>query len=114
MPQGYTLSIGGSFAVTAHAYGPPSGTRAVAFVAGALLAFVLLVAVAARPPKEPGPIAPLTGFARYNVTPLAVIALVALIVQLVPSPTIGFFLAGMMAAGGYALAISLFELSMRH
>lgn len=99
--------------MAAHAYGPPSGTRAAAFVAGALLAFVLLVAVAARPPKEPGPIAPLTGFARYNVTPLAVIALVVLTVHLVPSPSIGFFLAGTLAAGGYALAISLFELYLR-
>lgn len=113
VPQGYTLSIGGSFAVAAHAYGPPSGARAAAFVAGALVAFVLLVAIAARPAKEPGPVAPLTGLARYNVTPLAVIAAVALIVQFLASPTIGFFLAGTTAAGGYALVISLFELYLR-
>lgn len=109
VPQGYTLSIGGSFAVASHAYGPPSGTRAMEFVAGALLAFVLLVAVAARPPRDPGPTPPLTGVARYNVTPLAVIALVLLAVNLVPSRTVGFFLAGSLAAGGYAVAISLFE-----
>jgi len=113
VPQGYTLSIGGSLAVTAHAYGAPSGTRATEFVAGALLAFVLLVAVAARPPTEPGPTAPLAGVARYNVTPLAVIALVALVVHIVPSPTVGFVLAGAFAAGGYALAISVFEVYAR-
>lgn len=113
VPQGYTLSIGGSFAVATHAYGPPSGTRAAEFVAGALLAFVVLVAIAARPPEEPGPTSALTGLARYNITPLAVIALVALVVTLVPSATVGFFLSGVAAAGGYALAISLFEVYVR-
>jgi len=113
VPQGYTLSIGGSLAVTAHTYGSPSGTRATEFVAGALLAFVLLVAVAARPSAEPGLTAALAGLARYNITPLAVIALVALVVHLVPSPAVGFFLAGAFAAGGYALAVSLFEVYTR-
>lgn len=113
VPQGYTLSIGGSFAVAAHAYGAPSGTRAAEFVAGALVAFVLLVAVAARPPMGPGPTVPLTGLARYNVTPLAVIALVGLTVRLIPSAAVGFVVAGAVAAGGYALAISLFEVYTR-
>lgn len=109
VPQGYTLSIGGGFAVASHAYGSPSGVRAAEFVAGALLAFVLLVAVAVRPPMEPGPVPPLSGLARYNVTPIAIIALVVLVVHVVPSPGVGFFVAGIVAAGGYALAISLFE-----
>ena len=109
IPQGYTLSIGGSFAVADHAYGAPGGMRAAEFVAGALLAFVLLVVVAERHAVHQGPAPPPVGLARYNVTPLAVIALVALVVRLVPSPTVGFLAAGAMAAGGYALTVSLFE-----
>jgi hypothetical protein len=38
-----------------------------------------------------------------------VIGLVALIVHVLPSPTPGFLLAGAVAAGGYALAISLVD-----
>ena len=89
--------------------GAASATEAAEFVVGALLAFVVLVAVAARPPQEPGPLPPLTGLARYNVTPLLVIALVALVVHVLSSPSLGFLLAGLIAAGGYTLAISLLE-----
>lgn len=99
--------------MTAHAYGTPSGAQATEFVAGALLAFVLLVALAARPPVEPGPIPPLSGLARYNVTPLFVIALVALVVHVLHSPRIGFLLSGAIAAGGYALTISLVDVYTR-
>lgn len=113
VPQGFTLSIGGSFAVAAHAYGMPSGTRAAEFVAGALLAFVILVAIAARPPLEPGPVLPLMGIARYNVTPIFVIGLVALAVRILSSSTLGFPVAGGIAAGGYAISISLIDLYTR-
>lgn len=114
VPQGYTLSIGGSLALATYAYGPPTALHAAEYVVGALAAFVLLVAFAARPHEEPGPPPALHGIARYNITPLAIIGLNGLIVHLVTAATVGFFVAGVLAAGGYALLVSLFETYVEH
>lgn len=113
IPQRYTLSIGGSFAVATHAYGPPSSVQATEFVFGALVAFVVLIVFAARPPRQPGPTKALTGYARFNITPLAVITAVGLLVHFISTRSVGFALSGALAAGGYALAVTLFEMYLQ-
>lgn len=96
--------------MAAHRYGPPSGTQAMEYVVGALAAFVVLVLVASRLPVEPQVAGPRGGLARYNITPIFVIAAVALLVRVLPIPALGFSLAGTMAAGGYAIAVSLADM----
>ena len=108
VPQGYTLSISGAFAMAAHRYGFPFDLNAWGFVAGAVVAFVAL-AISARSGLG-GSIATLpTGLrALINVVPLVVVLLVAGIVAVVPWAGLGFPLAGLVGAGGYVVLLSAF------
>lgn len=108
IPQGYTLSIAGSFAVAVRRYGFPGDLEAWGFVAGAVAAFVVL-AVLARGAIG-GSIAslPMGLRALINVVPLVVVVGVLVIVDLLASPLLGFPMAGFVGAGGYVLLLSLF------
>jgi hypothetical protein len=108
VPQGYTLSIAGSFAVAAYRYGFPVAFNAFGFIAGAVAAYLGL-AVVARPSLGGSPVPLPTGFfALLNVVPLAVVPLVAAMVVVVPWAWAGFPLAGLAGAGGYVLLLSCF------
>lgn len=108
IPQGYTLSIAGSFAVADRRFGSPTDLEAWGFIAGAVVAFVVLAVVAHG--VLGGSIAALPVGLRVliNVVPLAVVAIVAGIVQVTASSGIGFPLAGFVGAGGYVLLLSMF------
>lgn len=108
IPQGYTLSIAGSFAVAVRRYGFPADLNAWGFVAGAVGAFVAL-AIFARGRLSVGIAALPMGFrAMINVVPLVVVLGVAAVVALIASPGIGFPLVGLVGAGGYVLLLSGF------
>jgi hypothetical protein len=108
VPQGYTLSIAGSFAVAAYRYGFPVASNTFGFIAGAVAAYVGLATVA-RPSLDGSPVPLPTGFfALLNVVPLAVVPLVAAMVVVVPWAWAGFPLAGLAGAGGYVLLLSCF------
>lgn len=108
VPQGYTLSIAGSFAMAVHRYGFPFDINAWSFVAGAVVAFLAL-AVLARTGLSGSIVALPTGLrALVNVVPLVVVLAVAGLIALVPVANIGFPLAGLVGAGGYVVLLSAF------
>lgn len=108
IPQGYTLSIAGSFAVAVRRYGFPADLDAWGFVAGAVAAFVALAIIARG--SIGGTIAPLPMGLRalINIVPLVVVLGVAVVVPMIGSPTVGFPLAGLVGAGGYVVLLSAF------
>ena len=109
IPQGYTLSIAGSFAVAVRRYGFPVDLDAWGLVAGAVVAFVVL-AIVAHGVLGGGNIAELPMGLRVliNVVPLLVVLGVVGVVNLVGAPAVGFPLAGLAGAGGYVLLLSTF------
>ena len=109
IPQGYTLSIAGSFAVAVRRYGFPVDLEAWGFVAGAVAAFVVL-AIVAHGVLRGGSIAELPMGLRVliNIVPLVVVLGVAAALTPVGAPVAGFPLAGFVGAGGYVLLLSAF------
>ena len=108
IPQGYTLFIAGTFAVASHRYGSPFPPEAWGFVVGAVLAFVGLAVLSARH-LHSGMAEMRRGVrAVLNVVPLGSVLLGAAAVYAIPWPLIGFPVAGLVAAGGYALLLSAF------
>lgn len=109
IPQGYTLSIAGSFAIAVRRYGFPVDLDAWGFVAGAVVAFVVL-AIVAHGVLGGGSIAELPMGLRVliNVVPLLVVLAVVGVVNLVGPPVVGFPVAGLVGAGGYVLLLSAF------
>jgi hypothetical protein len=108
VPQGYTLSIAGSFAVAVHRYGFPSNTNAWTFVAGAVSAFVALAIVARGDLSGNVVSLPIGLRALINVVPLVVVLAVAGLIALVSSAGLGFPLAGLVGAAGYVALLSGF------
>jgi hypothetical protein len=108
IPQGYTLSIAGSFAVAVHRYGFPNDLEAWAFIAGAVFAFVVLAIIAHGVLRGSIAALPMGLRVLINVVPLVVVLLVAGIVGLTASSWIGFPLAGLIGAGGYVVLLSVF------
>lgn len=108
IPQGYTLSIAGAFAVAVHRYGFPFDINAWGFVAGAVVAFGAL-AIGARSALAGSVVALPSGLrALLNAVPLVVVLVVAGAVALVPWPGLGFPMAGFLGAGGYVVLLSGF------
>jgi hypothetical protein len=108
VPQGYTLSIAGSFAVAVHGYGFPNDLETGAFIAGAVFVFVVLAIIAHGVLQGSIAALPMGLRALINVVPLVVVGAVAGIVELIPSSSIGFPLAGLVGAGGYVVLVSGF------
>lgn len=107
IPQGYTLSIAGSIAVGVRRYGFPTTISTIAFVAGAVAAFVLLGGLVATKLRNPADIR-LSFWACVNVMPIVTIAIVIGGVQIIPNPAAGFAVAGFLAAGSYIALVSGF------
>ena len=107
IPQGYTLSIAGTFGLATHRYGAPFLAEAWGFVAGAVVAFVVLAAVSGRHLAGPANL-PQTTLATFNVVPAASVLLGAGVVYPIPWPAVGFPAAGLVAVGSYVLMVSAF------
>lgn len=108
IPQGYTLSIAGSFAIAVHRYGFPYDLNAGSFVAGAVAAFVVLAVIAHGVLRGGIAELPMGLRALINVVPLVVVLGVVGVVALISSPSVGFPLAGFVGAGGYVVLLSAF------
>lgn len=89
IPQGYTLSIAGSFALAVRRYGFPFDLNAWGFVAGAVAAFVALAVIARGSLGGSLAMMPMGLRALINVVPLIVVLGVAGVVALVPFPELG-------------------------
>lgn len=107
VPQGYTLSIAGTFAVSSHRYGSPVLAEAWGFVAGAVVAFVALAALSGRHLARPADLPPARR-ATFNVVPVVSVLVGAAVAYAIPWPAVGFPMAGCVAVGGYVLLVSAF------
>ncbi|MGH7910460.1 MAG: hypothetical protein ACREQM_10525 [Candidatus Dormibacteraceae bacterium] len=108
IPQGYTLSIAGTFGVASHRYGSPFVAEAWGFVVGAIVAFVLMSAFAGH--RLRGPIVEVpSGFrATFNVVPIGSVLLGSAAAYAIPWATIGYAVSGFVAVVAYVLLVSLF------
>ena len=108
IPQGYTLSIAGSFAVAVGRYGVPSPFAAYAFVVGAAAAFVVLVLFTSTTIRAGSIAAPAAVVAMCNGLPVAVVPIAGAVIRIVPNALVGFLVAGASAVTAYVLLLSLF------
>jgi hypothetical protein len=107
VPQGYTLSIAGTFAITSQRYGSPFLAEAWGFVAGAVLAFLALATFSGHHLARPAALPPATR-ATFNVVPVASVLVGAAAAYVIPWPLIGFPVAGAVAVAGYVTLVSVF------
>lgn len=107
VPQGYTLTIAGTFAIASHQYGSPFLVEAWGFVGGALAAFVALATLSHRHLSSPAPPPPVTP-GTFNLVPAVSVLVGAASAYLIPWPALGYPVAGGVAVGGYVLLVSLF------
>jgi hypothetical protein len=107
IPQGYTLSVAGTFAVTSHRYGSPFLAEAWGFVAGAVVAFLVLASLSGRHLTRPAAVPPATR-ATFNIVPVASVLVGAAASYVIPWPLVGFPVAGGLAVSGYVLLVSVF------
>lgn len=107
VPQGYTLSIAGTFAVTSHRYGSPFLVEAWGFVAGAVVTFVILALLSGRHLARPADLPPAPR-ATFNVVPVASVLVGSAAAFVIPWPVVGFPVAGGLAVGAYVLLVSAF------
>jgi hypothetical protein len=106
IPQGYTLSIAGSFAIAVQRYSFATLSTTIAFVTGAVVAFVLLGFIASDHLRQPADLQ--IGLrALVNIVPLITVAIVAGVLELVASTSAGFIVAGFLAAGTYIALVSV-------
>jgi len=108
IPQGYTLSIAGTFALASQHYGSPFVPEAWGFVVGAVLAFGVLAMVSGpnlmgdliEPPRHLRAV--------FNVVPVVSVLVGAAVVYVTPWPGLGFPAAGFSAVAAYVLLVSAF------
>jgi len=108
IPQGYTLSIAGSFALAMQRYGQPSPLTAYAFVAGAAAAFIGLVLISWRTIRNEAVEPPAAVLALCNGVPLTVLPITGALAHLVPYALLGFLTAGFSAVATYVAILALF------
>lgn len=106
VPQGYTLSIAGTFAIASQRYGSPFAVEAWGFVGGAVVAFLALAALSGRHLARPAELPPASR-ATFNVVPVASVLVGVAAAYVIPWPLVGFPVAGCVAVSGYVLLVSL-------
>jgi|ERR1041385_2533930 hypothetical protein len=108
IPQGYTLSVAGTFGVATHRYRTFVFGDALGFVAGAVAAFVILGVVSNRHLTAPADL-PRATRATFNVVPLASMLAGSAVAYAIPWAAVGFPAAGLVAVGGYVLMVTAFH-----
>jgi hypothetical protein len=106
VPYGYTVSLWTASSVPAAHFGPPGGGEIVAFVAGAMLAFLLVGAVARVDLAHQVP-SPVSSAIVLNIQPLLALVL-APVSLLAPWKPAGFGLASFLVTLGYAIGVTVF------
>jgi Na+/H+ antiporter NhaC len=109
VPQGFTLSTTGVFAILLE-HRPHSGPVAIwLFIAGAALGFSIVVR-ASGAHRSASTLPPASGYQLFNLSPVAVVPAVSLIVWWIPLEPVAYALGGLLASSGYLLAVaSLFH-----
>ena len=106
LPFGYTLTVWSSGAIATHYFGTPELLEILAFILGAVSAYITLGLVTARRLRSTTPLrmhkALLT-----NLGALVAAGLVLAVLQLIATPALGFLVAGAIGTLAYALALTL-------
>jgi Na+/H+ antiporter NhaC len=109
VPQGFTLSTTGVFAILLEHH-PHAGPTAIwLFIVGAALGFSIVVR-ASGAHRSASTLPPASGYQLFNLSPVAVVPAVSLIVWWIPLEPVAYALGGLLASSGYLLAVaSLFH-----
>ena len=109
VPQGFSLSTTGVFAILLE-HRPHPGPAAIwLFVVGAGLGFAIVVR-ASGAHRSGRALQPASGYQLFNFSPVAVVPAVSLIVWWIPLVPVAYALAGLSGSCGYLLAVaSLFR-----
>jgi len=105
VPQGFSLSTTGVFAILLE-HRPHPGPAAIwLFMAGAALGFSIVVR-ASGAHRSGSALQPASGYQLFNVSPLAVVPAVSLIVWWIPLGPVAYALGGLFTSSGYLLAVA--------
>jgi hypothetical protein len=109
VPQGFSLSTTGVFAILLE-HRPHPGPAAIwLFVAGAGVGFAIVVR-ASSAHRSGAALQPASGYQLFNFSPVAVVPAVSLIVWWKPLVPVAYALGGLSTSCGYLLAVaSLFR-----
>ena len=105
VPQGFTLSTTGVFAILLEHRPHPGPVTIWLFIAGAALGFSIMVR-ASGAHRSDSTLQPASGCQLFNLTPIAVVPAVSLIVWWIPLEPVAYALGGLSASSGYLLAVS--------
>jgi hypothetical protein len=105
VPQGFSLSTTGVFAILLE-HRPHPGPAAIwLFIAGAALGFSIVVR-ASGAHRSGRALQPASGYQLFNLSPLAVVPAVSLTVWWIPLGPVAYALAGLFTSSGYLLAVA--------
>lgn len=109
VPQGFTLSTTGVFAILLEHRPHPGAVTIWLFVVGAALGFSVVVR-ASGAHHSGSTLRPASGYQLFNLSPVAVVPAASLIVWWIPLGPVAYALGGLSASSGYLLAVaSLFQ-----
>ena len=109
VPQGFALSTAGVFAILLEHRPHPGPVTIWLFIAGAALGFSIMVR-ASGAHRSGSTLQPASGYQLFNLTPIAVVPAVSLIVWWIPLGPVAYACGGLSASSGYLLAVaSLFH-----
>jgi hypothetical protein len=112
VPQGFTLSTTGVFAIQLGHHAHPDPVTIWLFVVGAGLGAGLIVAVSGAHRSASTPLS-ITGYQLFNLVPVVVVPAVSVIAWWIPNPPLAFLTAGLITSCGYLAALTLFVLTLR-
>lgn len=107
IPQGYTLSVGGTLAILLDRHPRPGAVPIWLFVVGAVVGFVL-VARASNAHRDRAALTAAAGKQLFNAAPVLVVPLVVLATCWVEQPLAAFPAAGLACSSTYVLTVTAF------
>ena len=105
VPQGFSLSTTGVFAILLEHRPHPGPTAIWLFVAGAAVGFSIVVR-ASGAHRSGRALQPASGYQLFNLSPLAVVPAVSLLVWWIPLGPVAYALGGLLTSSGYLLAVA--------
>jgi Na+/H+ antiporter NhaC len=112
VPQGFTLSTTGVFAILLEHRPHPGPIAIWLFIAGAALGFVITVRASAAH-RSTTAVRPASGYQLFNLSPVAVVPMVSVLVWWIPLVPAAYAFGGLLTSSGYLLAVSLLFRAIR-
>lgn len=105
VPQGYSLSMTGVFAILLEHRPHPGPTAIWLFIVGATLGFSIVVR-ASGAHRSSSALQLASGYQLFNLSSVAVVPAVSLIVWWIPLGPVAYALGGLSTSSGYLLAVA--------